>query len=100
MRCVLSICEPRVAGAGDPASAQCRPQATEHSWGEPLTGPAARMSRTRAQRVYPTDPVISNSISLLSSTAYSRGSRFVTGSMNPLTIIFSAFSSDSPRDIR
>jgi len=48
----------------------------------------------------PIEPSIWSSISLLHSTAYSMGSVRVTGSMNPLTTIPIACSSDNPRLIR
>ena len=54
----------------------------------------ARPVRSRPQ---PMEPSICSSISRLSSTAYSIGSSLVTGSMKPLTIIFEASSSSSPR---
>src|SRR4029077_153470 len=49
---------------------------------------------------YPTEPSISSWMSRLSSTAYSSGSSFVKGSMNPLTIIVSASLRVMPRLIK
>ena len=48
----------------------------------------------------PTAPSMLSSISRLSSTAYSIGSVFVIGSMNPFTIIATACCSERPRLIR
>src|SRR5690606_39186119 len=50
--------------------------------------------------LYPTLPSISSSISRFSSTAYSRGSSFAIGSMNPRTTMVAASSSERPRLIR
>ena len=49
---------------------------------------------------YPTEPSICSWIRRFISTAYSIGSSFTSGSMNPLTIMVEASSSDSPRLIR
>jgi hypothetical protein len=46
------------------------------------------------------ESTISSWMSLFSSTAYSIGSSFVTGSMKPFTIIAAASSSVRPRDWR
>jgi hypothetical protein len=54
----------------------------------------------RVPAAQPTEPSICSSISRLHSTAYSIGSVRVTGSMNPLTTMLIACSSDSPRLIR
>src|SRR5882672_11919241 len=48
----------------------------------------------------PTDPSISSWMRRFSSTAYSRGSSLVNGSMNPLTIIVSASLRVIPRLMR
>src|SRR3989338_8390655 len=45
---------------------------------------------------HPIAPAMSSCISLLSSTAYSIGSSFIIGSMNPDTISLTASSSLSP----
>ena len=60
-------------------------------------GIARRRFAARCSRSLPT---ISSWISRFSSTAYSIGSSFVTGSMKPLTIIAAASSSERPRDCR
>src|SRR5205814_614823 len=52
------------------------------------------------RHVYPTEPSISSCIRRFSSTAYSRGSSLVNGSMKPLTIIVSASARVMPRLIR
>jgi len=49
---------------------------------------------------YPILPSISNLINLFISTAYSIGSSFVNGSMNPMMIICVASSSVRPRLIK
>ena len=49
---------------------------------------------------YPTDPSICSSISRFISTAYSIGSSFTNGSINPLTIIVLASASERPRLIK
>ena len=59
---------------------------------------ATRRRQTPAIASQPMLPTISNWISRLSSTAYSIGSSFVTGSMKPLTIIAAASSSVKPRE--
>src|SRR4029079_11981833 len=46
---------------------------------------------------HPTEPSISSAISRFISTAYSIGSSFTIGSMNPLTIIVVASGVDRPR---
>src|SRR5690606_742912 len=67
----------------------------------PESGPHPSTQRARPIRPrQPTLPSISNSISRFSSTAYSSGSSFATGSMNPRTTIAVASSSDRPRLIR
>ena len=64
--------------------------------GRALSAPAdARQAPPGGQ---PMEPTISSWISRFSSTAYSIGSSFVTGSMKPLTIIAAASSSVKPRE--
>ena len=54
----------------------------------------------RNNHCYPTEPSISSWMRRFNSTAYSSGSSFVNGSMNPLTIIVSASLRVMPRLIR
>ena len=93
--------DPRRAPAGTAAR-------TIVSTGGRVTAPSIskRRSATSCERrrlagssgAQPIEPTISSWISRLSSTAYSIGSSFVTGSMKPLTIIAAASSSVKPRE--
>lgn len=64
------------------------------------TGVALFICTKILHNFYPTLPSISSSINLLSSSAYSSGSDFTIGSINPETTRFIAASSESPRDCR
>ena len=87
---------PRVLAAG-PEPRRIGGARLEH--GPPVDGPARAFARD-GDLAHPTLPSISNSISRLSSTAYSSGSSFAMGSMNPRTISAMASASSIPRLIR
>jgi hypothetical protein len=62
------------------------------------SGAAMWSTGARNRGAQPIEPTISSWMRRLSSTAYSIGSSFVTGSMKPLTIIAAASSSVKPRE--
>jgi hypothetical protein len=65
--------------------------------GRPVEG---KLGGGRLGGGHPTEPSISSSIRRFNSTAYSMGSCFTNGSMNPLTIIMLASASPMPRLMR